>query len=86
MNKPIADRFYDQAVEYTGVGDKLISVERQAFVDWLKIQPENSRTFTLAEVEQIAREAFSKGVAYSINTSGWPFDPYWREKLKELRK
>jgi len=77
MNKPIAERFEDE------FGDEEATLEYsfEFILDWLKKQPENSRTFTLAEVEQIAREAH--GNAAETN---FPFALFWANKLKELNK
>lgn len=61
--------------------------ETQNIGKWDEPKPENSRTFTLAEVEQIAREAHVDGYSTAdAEEDGNFFEKFWANKLKEINK
>ena len=54
----------------------------QKFVhDWLLKQPENSKTFTIDEVEASARAAHNRALYFAT-----PFSFFWEKRKQELMK
>lgn len=81
--KPIAERFRKEWADGSADVDtsEMNGVLFVQLLDWLKKQPENSKTFTLAEVEAIAREAY-----WVSNDGSTIFQSWWQSKLKEWGK
>ncbi len=55
-------------------------------VDWLKAQPENTKTFTIDEVEEIVEEG--SNISFTSCTMRDPkiFEDWWANKKQELEK
>jgi hypothetical protein len=79
MTKPIADRFKDQ------YPTKLLPTTlHQAFYVWLQAQAENKQPlFTLAEVEQILKEA-NKNIEFLDDTKIPIISAKWWKQKKQL--
>ena len=76
MNKPIADRFKEAFEDGLLFNSEVVAC-------WLRGEPENSRTYSIQEVEAIAREFCFNASILAREAS---FEKQWANKLKELGK